>query len=595
MAAAKSMIRSWDRREGRDLTWGSIVESLVMMVDDEPLIIEMTRAFLEEAGYRRFVSTSNSSEALALMLRERPDVLLLDINMPNVSGFDVLSGIRDNKALKHIPVIVMTSADDAETKLRSLALGARDFLRKPVDPTELALRLRNTLAAKAHEEYLSHYDAITGLPGRLRFMEQLARTMEHSRGESGSGALLLLNLDRFKQVNEALGPAAGDLVLQQTGQRLAVELKSMDGEQVFGGKANAGYLARFGGDEFSVTCAPISNAGQAARAAQRLLGVLNRPHRIGGRDVVVTGSLGITLFPADGTDADAVVRNAGVALTQAKQAGGNAYRFYSREFSATALQRLSLEGELRQAIDRGELRIFFQPKFDVAKKKLCGAEALLRWQHPQRGLVSPVEFIPIAEESGLIVSIGEWALRAACRQNAEWAAQGLARIPISVNVSPRQFHQSDLARAVKSAIATTGQREFLRLELTESSIMNDPNAAIGIMQQLKALGVKLSIDDFGTGFSSLSYLNRLPLDELKVDRSFLAGIRNADDRVVLVDAIIALGHSLGLVVVAEGVETGEQLEYLARRQCDEAQGFLFSKPVPAEEFSARFLNPAAAG
>jgi diguanylate cyclase (GGDEF)-like protein len=594
MTSERSVTQGRDRRGDADLTWGSVSESLVMMVDDEPLVIEITQAFLEDAGYRRFVSTSNPAEALALMLRERPNVLLLDINMPKVSGFDVLSSIRADKALKRVPVIVMTSADDADTKLKALELGAMDFLRKPVDPTELALRIRNTLAAKAHAEYVTHYDTVTGLPNRQRFMEQLERALAGAREGRLSGALLQLNMDRFKQVNEALGPAAGDQVLQQAGQRLASEIHAMAKSEAFSDRAVRGFLARFGGDEFSVMLAALANAEQAARVARRLLEALQQPNDVEGRNVVVTGSLGVTLFPADGTDADSVVRNAGVALTKAKQAGGNAYRFYSKELSATALQRLSLESDLRQAVERGELRLFYQPKIDMATRKLAGAEALLRWQHPERGLVSPADFIPIAEESGLIVPIGEWVLLEACRQNAAWTAQGLPQVKIAVNVSPRQFHQGNLAQAVKSAIAVTGSAEYLQLELTEGSIMNDPASAVRVLHELKALGVKLSIDDFGTGYSSLSYLNRLPLDELKVDRSFLAAIKNPDDPVALVDAIIAMAHSLGLRVVAEGVETQVQLEYLARRKCEEVQGFLFSKPVPAEEFSAKFLKPKTA-
>ena len=594
MAHEQSETQGRNRRGDSDATWGSVAKSLVMMVDDEPLVIEITQALLEDAGYRRFVSTSNPAEALALMLRERPNVLLLDINMPKVSGFDVLSGIRADKALNRVPVIVMTSADDPETKLKALELGAMDFLRKPVDPTELALRIRNTLAAKAHAEYVTHFDTVTGLPNRQRFMEQLERALAGAREGRLSGALLQFNIDRFKKVNEALGPAAGDQVLQLAGQRLAGEVHAMAKSEAFGDHAVRGFLARFGGDEFSVMLAALANVEQAARIARRLLDALQQPNDVEGRNVVVTGSLGVTLFPADGTDADTIVRNAGVALTKAKQSGGNAYRFYAKEISATALQRLSLESDLRHAVARGELRLFFQPKIDMATRKLAGAEALMRWQHPERGLVSPAEFIPIAEEAGLIVPMGEWALLEACRRSAAWAAQGLPKVKVAVNVSPRQFHQGKLAEAVKAAIAATGGAVHLQLELTESSIMHDPQSAIRVLQELKALGVTLSIDDFGTGYSSLSYLNQLPLDELKIDRSFLAAIKNADAPVALVDTIIAMAHSLGLKVVAEGVETEVQFDYLRRRKCEEAQGFLISKPVPADEFAAKFLKAAAA-
>jgi diguanylate cyclase (GGDEF)-like protein len=580
-------------RSGLKRTMSSVAESLVMMVDDEPLVVEITQAYLEEAGYRRFVSTSDPAAAIALALRERPDVLLLDINMPKMSGFDVLAALRAEKTLSMIPVIVLTSAEDADTKLHSLELGAADFLSKPVDPSELALRMRNTLAAKAYRDFLAHYDAVTELPNQQRLMEQLDRTLLRSRQAGDKGAFLQFDLDRFKQVNEALGPAVGDQLLQQAAKRLGAELEAIFEAQELGATGSAGYLARFGGDEFSVIFAELSNVDHVARATQRLLKALAAPYRIQGHDIVVTSSIGAAVFPDDGVDVDTVVKNAGVALSKAKQGGRGECRFYSQEFNAKALQRLSLEGELRHAVERGELRLFFQPKFDIATRRPSGAEALLRWQHPRRGLVPPMEFISIAEESGLIVPIGEWVLLAACRQGVEWAAQGLSRVPIAVNVSPRQLRQPGLAKAAGAAIAATGQGEYLHLELTESSIMEDPESAIRVLHELKALGLKLSIDDFGMGYSSMSYLNTLPMDQLKIDRSFLEAIKRSGDRVPLVDAIIGLGHSLGLVVVAEGVETDEQLEYLAWRKCDQAQGFLLGKPVPAEEFAAKFLNTAA--
>ncbi len=305
----------------------------------------------------------------------------------------------------------------------------------------------------------------------------------------------------------------------------------------------------------------------------------------------VTASAGLALFPADGTIIDELVKNAAAALHQAKQAGRNSYRFYSKEFNDKAAQRLTLEGELRKAIERGELELFYQPKLRVATREVCGAEALLRWRHPQRGLVPPNEFIPVAEESGLILGVGEWAIHAACRQLRDWDAAGLQRVSIAVNVSPRQF-QPQLPGIVRAAVDSTGQGEYLRLELTESSVMGDPQKAINLLGELKGLGMKLSIDDFGTGYSSLSYLQKLPLDELKIDCSFVFAIRPHGGQAVLVDLIIGMAHSLGLSVVAEGVETELQLDYLRKRGCDECQGFLFSEPLPAAEFATKFLKHA---
>ena len=554
-------------------------DALVMIVDDEECLIELTQTLLEEAGYSRFVSTADSPTALGMLLRERPDVLLCDINMPGVSGFDILSGMQADPALGYIPVIVLTSADDPETKLRALELGATDFLRKPVDPSELLLRLRNTLAAQAHREHLAQFDHVTGLPNRVRFVDELSRALQLASETGLPGALLQLGLDRFRQVNEALGPAAGDALLRQAGERIQHNLK-----------ATGGYAAWLGGDEFCVLFPSVGNLADCARRAERLREALALPYVLEGRELQATSSIGVTLFPEDGDDADTLLRNAGAALAGAKEAGRNVCRFSSEVSNLRALQRLSLEAELRKAIEQGELRLFLQPRVHIARQRLSGAEALMYWLRPSGGLVAPDEFVAVAEESGLIAPMCAWALRAACKLNAEWAAQGLPRVPIAVSVSSSQFHQSDFVRAVRTAVGSTGQGQFLRLQLKESALMKDPVAAIRVLQELKSLGMTVSIDDFGIGHSSLTHLSKLPLDELKIDRSFLAAVRTATDEAVLVELIIEIAHKLGLSVVAEGVQTREQLRYLATRGCDEIQGHLVSAPLAAEDFTAKFLK-----
>jgi diguanylate cyclase (GGDEF)-like protein len=561
-------------------------EALVMMVDDEELVIELIQAYLDSAGYKRFISTTEPRKALELMLRERPQMVLLDINMPGMSGLEIMQAMRANPSLQHIPVIVLTAVNDPETKLKALGLGASDFLGKPVDESELVLRLRNTLAAKAYQDYLAYYDRLTGLANRHRFMSELDRAVREAYVEGRMGAVLEFDLDRFKQINEALGPAIGDQVIREAGRRIR---RAMHGfvradeptlQQALG--------ARFGGDEFSVLLPSVSNVEQASRVVESVLQALAGPYQIDARELHLSASAGVALFPADGVAIDEVVRNAEAALDQAKQAGGNGYRFYSKEFNDKAAHRLSIESQLRKAIERGELELFYQPKLRVETRTVCGAEALLRWRHPKRGIVPPSEFVSVAEESGLIATLGEWALHAACRQLLEWDAAGLQRVPISVNLSPRQF-QPQLPAIVQQAIGVTGQAQYLRLEVTESSVMADPQKAITLLRELKALGMKLALDDFGTGYSSLSYLQKLPLDELKIDRSFLSGISAEGGDAVLVDIIIAMAHGLGLTVVAEGVESEMQLEYLRKRGCDECQGFLFSQPLRAAEFAAGFL------
>jgi diguanylate cyclase (GGDEF)-like protein len=401
------------------------------------------------------------------------------------------------------------------------------------------------------------------------------------------GAALLFDLDRFKQINEALGPASGDHVIKEAGRRIRramhglVRAEETVVQQALG--------ARFGGDVFSVLLPSVSNVEQASRVVESVLRALAAPYSADGKELHVTASAGVALFPADGVVIDEVVRSAEAALRQAKEAGRNRYRFYSKEFNDKAAHRLSLENQLRKAIERGELELFYQPKMRVDTGAFCGAEALLRWRHPQRGIVPPAEFVPVAEESGLIAALGEWALHAACQQLRAWSAAGLQRVPVSVNLSPRQF-EPQLPRIVQQAIGSSGQAGFLRLEVTESSVMADLQKAVTLLRELKALGIKLSMDDFGMGYSSLSSLQRLPLDELKIDRSFLSGIDAQGGDAVLVDVIIAMAHGLGMSVVAEGVENEVQLEYLRKRGCDECQGFLFSEPLPAADFAAAFLK-----
>ena len=562
-------------------------EALVMMVDDEELVTELIQAYLDSAGYKRFISTTEPRVALELMLRERPQVVLLDINMPGLSGMHILEAMRTDASLQHIPVIVLTAVNDPKTKLEALSLGASDFLSKPVDESELVLRLRNTLAAKAYQDYLAYYDRVTGLANRQRFMGELERALRDAYAEGRMGALLEFGLDRFKQINEALGPASGDHVIREAGRRIRGALSDLVRADEAAPQQAMG--ARFGGDEFCVLLPSVATVEQASRVVESILRALAVPYQVNDRELHVTASAGVTLFPDDGVVIDEVVRNAEAALRQAKQAGRNGYRFYSKEFNDKAMHRLSLENQLRKAIERGELELFYQPKLGAQTRTVCGAEALLRWRHPQRGMVLPCEFVPVAEESGLIVALGEWVLRAACHQLRDWNAAGLKRVPISVNLSARQF-QPQLPAIVQQAIGSTGQAGYLRLEVTESSVMADPQKAVTLLGELKALGIKLSLDDFGTGYSSLSYLQKLPLDELKIDRSFLAGIHAGGGDAVLVDVIIAMAHGLGLSVVAEGVESEMQLEYLQKRGCDECQGFLFSEPLRAADFAARFLG-----
>ena len=560
----------------------------VMMIDDEPITLDVLQGFLEEAGYRNFVLTSEPAEALTLIARERPDVVMLDLMMPQVSGFDIMQALRAQPDLALIPIIMLTSSTDAETKLKALELGATDFLAKPVDSSELVLRLRNTLAAKAYLDRLTNYDRLTGLYNRETFIDRLEHTLRQASRHGRTGALLHLNLDRFKKVNEALGPALGDELLRSAARRLEQCTRNTDALARIGDSEAALSLSRLGGDEFGVLLVEIDKAESTIVVAQRLLDAIALPFNIGGHELFMTASTGISVFPADGTERELIVRNAATALQFAKQQGGNTYSFYSAELKNRSLLYLNLHGELRHAMERGELKLYYQPKIETRTRKLIGAETLLRWRHHARGDVSPGEFVPLAEETGLIVEIGAWVFAEACRQVKAWEARRLPVPKIAVNISGRQFMDKQFLPTIQQILADTGaDPRHLQLELTESMLMGNARGNILILQHLKDLGLKLSVDDFGTGYSSLSYLRRFPIDELKIDQSFLADLDSGEaggSRSIVV-AIIALAHSLGLRVVAEGVETEAQWAFLRDHGCDECQGHLFSKAVPATEFT----------
>jgi len=564
----------------------SLRDATLMMVDDDPILVEVLGATLEEKGYANFVATTDPLTAVAKVRELKPDLLFLDMVMPGRSGIDVLRELRADPAFADLPVIVLTASGDARLKLAALELGAADFLAKPVDPSELVLRLRNTLAAKAFRDRLANYDSVTGLPNRRMFLERLAWACRHAQRYGSRGVLMHLDIDRFKQVNDALGPSAGDLLLKQVGERLLQSVRSTDAIARLGG-ASPPSVARLGGDEFTALFPTFDPAESAAIVADRLIDVLGNAafEAADGQEVFLGASIGIAILPDDGADADTLLKNAGAALREAKADGRCRYRFYSSEFNARALHRLSVESELRRALERDELRLHFQPKVDAASERTVGAEVLVRWQHPERGLLGPFEFIPIAESSGLIVPLGDWVFGAACRQLALWRDAGLDPVPLSINVSALQFRDLAFIDRIAGALAAAGLgTDMVCIELTETVILDKSEPTTAAIARLRDLGIELSIDDFGAGFTSLSYLKRLPFAELKIDKSFVDGIETDADSGAIVAAVIALAQNLGLRVVAEGVETRGQHAFLRAKGCDECQGYLFSRPLPADVF-----------
>lgn len=413
------------------------------------------------------------------------------------------------------------------------------------------------------------HDPLTALPNRALLHERLSQALAGAQRHGRRLAVLLVNLDRFKHVNEILGHEAGDTLLQLAGRRFYDCLRETD------------TMARQGGDEFVVLMEELSDREPITRMSQRILDAVVEPFVLDGQEIHVAASIGISVYPDDGRT---LLRNADIALYRAKGKGGNNYQFYSAQIDNYSRERLALESGLRRALERDELRLHYQPKVSLAAGHICGMEALLRWQHPQMGLVSPDRFIPIAEESGLIRPIGAWVLKTACMQNRAWRRQGMKRFPIAVNLSPRQFAEESLLHDIKSALADSGlEGSDLELEITETMVMNDPEQAVNTLRQLKDLGIRVAIDDFGTGYSSLAYLKRFPIDSVKVDRSFVDDIPQDVDSMAIAQAIIAMAHSLRLKVVAEGVESEVQVSFLRAQGCDEIQGHYFSPARSASE------------
>ncbi len=422
--------------------------------------------------------------------------------------------------------------------------------------------------------YLTHYDDLTGLANRGLLKERLHEACQRVRRNGRNMAVLYIDLDRFKLLNESLGHEAADALLREMSRRITQTLGEAD------------TIARLSGDEFVVLIDAYGSLSSLAHLGSRLLQRIRKPVIIDEQELVISASIGVSLMPDNSRDAEVLLRQANMAMQQAKHLGGNTLQFFTDRPQASSMQYLQLENQLRKALDSGQLEVFYQPRLTLANDALDAAEALVRWRHPERGLVAPAHFIPLAEETGLIIPLGEFVLREACRQARQWQQQGLAEIRVSVNLSVKQLRQGNFVSLVRQVLEETGlPATMLELELTESQLLDDIDNAISISEQLRALGVRLAIDDFGTGFSSLSYLKRFPVDYVKIDRSFISELEHSSQDAAITRAIIAMVHSLERKVVAEGVETQAQMDFLKANQCDEIQGYLLSPPVPAEQFA----------
>lgn len=571
----------------------------ILVSDDDQIVRMLTRQCLEAEGMV-VIEASNGHEALDMFVRERPDLVFLDVEMPGMSGLEVCRRIREMPQGESIPIMIVTGSDDRESIDQGFDAGATQYKTKPVNWSLLGRDVHYMLRAsqafnslKRQEDrlrYLAYYDPLTNLPNRRSFNEQLVRILKRSQRRNSFAALMFIDLDHFKRINDSIGHGRGDRLLVEIAKRLTLELREDDAINFFADdddeaddQDGSTEIARLGGDEFTVVLSDVPDTAHVETIARRILESLSQPIALQSHNPVVTPSIGIAIYPTDGEDPDSLIRNADTAMYVAKAEGRACFRFYNEEMNAKAVEQLKMEEELRHGMQNGELELRYQPQIEVATGTVVSLEALVRWKHPVRGMVSPSEFIPVAERTGQIIELGEWVMSQVARDCRHWDTLGLSQFRVCVNISPLQFNHSGLAHFVRGFIEKSRMLPHrLELELTEGAIMTDAETNIVKLQELKALGLDLAVDDFGTGYSSLSYLKRFPIDTLKIDQSFVADLGSTDGAAII-DAILALAKTLKLRVIAEGIETLEQMRYLVDMKCDLLQGFYLSLPVYPEE------------
>lgn len=575
----------------------------VLVCDDDPTYLMIMRDTLEVEGFT-VIDATDGEAALTKYFAYMPDIILLDVQMPILDGFDVCKQIRSTPQGKELPILMVTGADDFSSIEKAYAVGATDFLPKPIKWPMVAHRIRYMLRSrdsvidlKESEErlrFLAYYDPLTGLPNRQHFGEQLELFLSLAKRGNYNIAVLFIDLDRFKRINDTLGHSFGDKLLQQVAKLLSDNLRQSDLVTRKMENVVVSEIARFGGDEFTVFLSNVTSVEGTALVTQRLVDILSEPIKIEQYEVVVTPSIGISFYPNDGDTVDELLKNADAAMYSAKDSGRGCFQFYSDSLNAKALDRLKLEKLLREALKNNEFELYYQPQVELITNQIKSVEALIRWHHPKLGMVPPGEFIPVAEESGLIIDIGLWVLNRACSQAKEWCDQGLPPTRIAVNISSNHFKRTSFIADVGSILESTQlPPALLELEVTESVIMSDVKENIGRLLSLKNMGLTLSIDDFGTGYSSLNYLKRFPIDVLKIDRSFIIDIAEDENDEAIVAAILAMASKMNLKVVAEGVETLSQLKKLQATDCSLIQGYIFSKPLPAADCTELLKNGLA--
>lgn len=560
----------------------------ILVIDDDDLVRSVLIAFLEAAEFE--VLQAEDGLAGVEMAKEHiPDLIVCDVNMPRMDGYGVLKELREFPSTLAIPFVFLSGRDEREDLRAGMDLGADDYLTKPFKRTDLLRAIDARLAKKAalawhftselhHAEeqlnYVLHYDGLTGLPNRLTLRERLNQILVQTSSKQQVG-ILSFGLDRFKRINDTMGYTAGDLLLKTVSERIMKCVSPND------------TVARLGADQFAIILSGVTHKESVEKLAHAILETLAAPFNVNGTNIFSTASIGITLYPVDGVEIDDLIKNAETAMHSAKESGGNTCLFYKPEIHALSASELGLEANLRYALERKQLSLNYQPQISLQTGAITGAEALVRWHHPEKGLIPPSQFVPIAEKSGMIVQISEWVLRTACSQAKKWQQLGHRSFMIAVNLTGLHFSQKNLGDRLIDILRETGlEPSSLDIELTESILMKDAPTAISMLNELKGLGIQISIDDFGTGYSSLSYLKRFPFDILKIDQSFIRNCPVDLKNAAITTAIIEIAHNLDLQVIAEGVEHQNELAFLSKNRCDGIQGYLFSRPIPADDFES---------
>ena len=553
---------------------------IVVLADDDPSIRLMVRHVLESEDFD-IIEASDGLEAIKAVEKHHPALILLDAVMPGIDGFTTCQQIKE-KGFTDIPVMMITGLDDDASVERAYEVGAIDFITKPIKWAVLKHRVKSVVAkviAERKVKLLAYRDTLTNLPNRLLFADRLEQAIIRSERGRTSMALMLVDIDDFKLVNDSFGHDAGDKLIKAVGDLISKSLRRAD------------TIARLGGDEFAVIIEGIDGPEDAISIADNLTTILEHNVRLDDQETYTSASIGIAVFPGDGKDARTLLKNADTAMFRAKENGRHCFQFYKPEMSVTAMERLDLENNLKSAFENDEFTIHYQPVIDIHKNDIVGVEALLRWQHPDKGMIHPNDFVSVVEESGLIVALGEWIIYSVCKQISQWQTAGLKDQHVSINLAARQFKEQDLVAIFTQAIAENNiEASSLSVEVTERTLIDNVGEVEATLKALRSMGIQIMLDDFGTGYASLAYLKEFPVDVVKIDRAFITGIPENNEDSAIVDAIAGLTRGLKLQLLAEGVENERQLDVLKSIGCQFGQGYYWSKALPGDEYEQFYLN-----